>query len=232
MATTRTSKGVLVALVAGVVLAAALTSSAAADDGTYQFRIVCKSGKVVIDTLPVLPPAAKRANEESARRAACPSEYDAAGRPKVPLAPNPRFDKSDLFRADARRRPREPLPTAPHVPQGMCHPIVRRDHRRRQAAAPLRCQLEAPARRRPPHDDPHSFQRGDAREAPRCEARPRGRVPRGVRREGWEADGDVAKDVPSRSVMHIHVEKDEEKAGPGIPDAGTSARWPLDVETC
>ena len=97
MATTRTSKGVVVALVAGVVLAAALTSSAGADDGTYQFRIVCKSGKVVIDTLPVLPPEAKRANEESARRAACPSEYDAAGRPKVPLAPLPRFDKNDLF---------------------------------------------------------------------------------------------------------------------------------------
>ena len=97
MATTRASMGVLVALVAGVVLAAALTSSAAADDGTYEFRIVCKSGKVVIDTLPVLPPAAKAANEESARRAACPSEYDAAGRPKAPLAPNPRFDKADLF---------------------------------------------------------------------------------------------------------------------------------------
>lgn len=97
MATTRTSKGGLLALVAGVVLAAALTSSVAAEDGTYQFRIVCKSGKVVIDTLPVLPPAAKKANEESARRAACPSEYDAAGRPKVPLAPNPRFDQNDLF---------------------------------------------------------------------------------------------------------------------------------------
>ena len=97
MATTRTPKGVLRALVVGVVLAVALTSSAAADDGTYELRIVCKSGKVVIDTLPVLPPAAKAANEESARREACPSEYDAAGRPKVPLAPNPRFDKADLF---------------------------------------------------------------------------------------------------------------------------------------
>jgi len=49
MAITRISKGVLVALVAGVALAA-LTSSAAADDGSYEFRIVCKSGKVVIDT--------------------------------------------------------------------------------------------------------------------------------------------------------------------------------------
>jgi hypothetical protein len=98
MSTTRISKGVLAALAAGVVLAAALAPSAVADDGTYEFRIVCKSGKVVIDTLPVLPTAAMtKANEESARKAACPSEYDASGAPKVPLAPNPRFDKTDLF---------------------------------------------------------------------------------------------------------------------------------------
>lgn len=98
MAITRISKGVLVALVAGLALAA-LTSSAAADDGSYEFRIVCKSGKVVIDTLPVLPTAAMmKANEESARKAACPSEYDAARAPKAPLAPNPRFDKADLFK--------------------------------------------------------------------------------------------------------------------------------------
>src|SRR6185436_17641426 len=64
----------------------------------YPFRIVCKSGKVVIDTLPVLSSAAaQKANEESARRQACPSEYDAAGHPKAPLAPNPRFDTADLF---------------------------------------------------------------------------------------------------------------------------------------
>lgn len=97
MATTRTSKGVLTALAAGVVLAA-LTSPAAAEDGTYPFRIVCKSGKVVIDTLPVLPQPAKSANEESARRSACPGDYEAAGSPKAPLAPNPRFDDDDLFR--------------------------------------------------------------------------------------------------------------------------------------
>jgi hypothetical protein len=86
------------ALAVSVVLAAALAPSGAADGGTYQFRIVCKNGKVVIDTLPVLAEPAKSANEASARRAACPDEYDAAGRPKVPLAPNPRFDDQDLFR--------------------------------------------------------------------------------------------------------------------------------------
>lgn len=96
MGTTRAWKGVGT-LVAGVVLASGLTTVASADEGTYQFRIVCTSGKVVIDTLPVLGPAAKRANEESSRRHACPNEYDAAGRPKVPLAPNPRFDNADLF---------------------------------------------------------------------------------------------------------------------------------------
>lgn len=96
MRATRTWKGALGALGAGVVLAA-VPLSAAADDGTYELRIVCKSGKVVIDTLPVLPPAAKTENEASARRAACPDD-DPAASPKAPLAPNPRFDQRDLFR--------------------------------------------------------------------------------------------------------------------------------------
>lgn len=82
----------------GLVVMATLASSAAAGDGTYSFRIVCKSGKVVVDTLPVLAEPAKSANEQNARRHACPEEYDASGRPRTPLAPNPRFDDRDLFR--------------------------------------------------------------------------------------------------------------------------------------
>ena len=62
------------------------------------YRIVCKSGKVVLETLPKLPEPHKTRNEASHRRHACPEEYDASGKPKVPLAPLPRIDAADLFR--------------------------------------------------------------------------------------------------------------------------------------
>jgi hypothetical protein len=64
----------------------------------YQYRIVCKSGKVVLDHLPYAPEPHKTRNEALARRAACPQEYDASGRRRVPLAPLPRIDDTDLFR--------------------------------------------------------------------------------------------------------------------------------------
>lgn len=89
---------VLVVVAALVAAFAVPVSAQDAPPGTYAYRMVCRSGKVVVDHLPKLPEPHKSRNEAAARRHACPAEYDSSGRPKTPLAPLPRIDDADLFR--------------------------------------------------------------------------------------------------------------------------------------
>ena len=206
MSTARISKGALVAFAAGVVLAAALTPSATADDGSYEFRIVCKSGKVIVDTLPVLPTAVMMgANEESARKTACPAEYDAAGASKSPLAPNPRFDKADLFQQTLedilanRFRLRLTCPRACVLRSEV--EVIVADKRLLLYGVSSRHRLAAGRLT----TIPIRFSAATREKLRGAKARPRGRVPRGIRCKGWEADGDLAENVPSRGVKLRHV---------------------------